>query len=126
MRLLLILLLATFMALPAQAAFEGPGSPNQTGAGAADKSRTQTVRQALAMPDDAHVVLTGKIVEQIVGSDDDYIFRDETGQIRVDIDKELFQGRQVTPANVVRISGEIDKDMGKAAEVDVKSLEILQ
>lgn len=122
MRLLLALVFALLLSFPAQAAFvdnaggggfSGPGQKNEC-----------TVQQAKQMRDDARVTLTGKIVSRI--GDDKYVFQDATGQITVDIDDEDFRGQTVTPQNTVRIFGEIDKEFGRAAEIDVKSLQVLQ
>ena len=82
--------------------------------------------KALKAWDDAPVVLTGNIVQRMAGSDDKYVFRDGTGQIVVDIDHELFWGKTVTPANTVRISGDVDKDMFDPTKIDVKFLEVLK
>lgn len=74
--------------------------------------------------DDQLVTIEGKIVKQV--KKDDYIFQDATGQIVVDIDPEVFAGQKVTPDNVVRLEGEIDKDLMKGPEVDVHKLTIVK
>lgn len=130
MRYLIIIALAAFLAAPAYAAFEGPGANTPSSAqsgfqGPTGGAMADTVAKALTLSDDAPVVLTGNIVMQIAGSKDDYIFKDATGEIKVDIDRKVFKDRRVTPENTVRISGKIDKDFGKDAEVDVKMLEII-
>ena len=84
-----------------------------------------SVKQALEGNDDAPVLLTGTIVGRKAGSDDKYIFRDATGELTVDIDKEVFAGRTVTPENTVKLSGKVDKDLLEPVKVDVKVLEIL-
>ena len=66
------------------------------------------------------------IVERVAGSDDKYNFRDATGTIVVEIDHEVFAGRTVTPADRVRLSGKLDKEMMDPTKVDVKVLEILK
>lgn len=131
MRILLIpAILATivFSSLPAMAAFEGPGSPAQGAGydGPISGSLANTVAQARQLADDAPVVLTGKIISQIAGKKDEFIFRDQTGEIRVEIDDDVFAGRRVTQHDTVRISGEVEKDFGKEVEIDVKHLDIVQ
>lgn len=122
MRFILPLLLALVFSSPtmtqakSQGGFSGPGSTNPA----------TTVSQAQNLPDDSAVILTGNIVSQLPDKDDKYLFRDSTGEIIVDIDEKDFRGQKVTPANVVRITGEIDKDFGRKAEVDVEYLEVLQ
>ena len=101
---------------PAQGGFQGPG-----GNGSAT-----TVAQARKAWDDSWVVLTGHIVSRAGGDHEHYIFRDSTGEIIVDIDDKYFNGRTVTPQNLVRISGEVDKEILERTKIDVKQLEILQ
>lgn len=128
MRYILALMLAAFLVSPANAAFQGPGGV-QGGYGGFQGPGTgvpaTTVQQAKGMWDDSIVTLTGNIVAKITGTKDKYLFRDKTGEIRVEIDDEYFYGVNVTPANTVRITGEVDKDFGRATEIDVKRLEVL-
>ena len=132
MRFLTTLLLLLCLAVPVCAAgFQGPGagSAGQGGVGGFQGPTTganvATVQQALQARDDTAVVLTGNIMSRMAGSDDKYMFRDSTGEIPVEIDAKVFAGRTVTPANTVRISGEVDKDMMEPTKVDVKFLEIV-
>lgn len=130
MRLFLTLLLVLCLVAPACAAgFQGPttGTSGQGGfQGPTSGTGVDTVAKALKARDDAPVVLTGNIVSRMAGSDDKYMFRDATGDILVEIDHEVFAGRNVTPANTVRLSGEVDNDLLKPIKIDVKVMEILQ
>ena len=74
--------------------------------------------------DDQLVTIEGKIIKQV--KKDDYIFQDATGQIVVDIDAKVFAGQKVTPDNVVRLEGEIDKELMREPEVDVHKLTIVK
>lgn len=122
MRLLIALAFALPLSFFAHAAFaDNPGGGGFAGPGQKNEC---TVQQAKQMRDDAKVVMTGKIVSRI--DDDKYIFQDATGQITVEIDDEDFRGQTVTPRSAVRIFGEVDKEFGRAAEIDVKSLQVLQ
>ena len=67
-----------------------------------------TVKQAKTMNDDDHVALKGYIVQRI-GSDK-YLFRDDTGDIILDISDRRWEGQQISPADLVEIYGEVDKD----------------
>lgn len=125
MRYVLALVLALFIAAPAMAAFQGPGTEKGGFKGPGSQAPAMTVSQARALPDDARVVLTGNIVQQLPGDHDKYMFRDATGEIVVDIDTKDFRGQTVTPANTVRITGEVDKEFGRGAEIDCKYLEVL-
>lgn len=120
MRLLMALAFALLLSFPAQAAFvDNPGGKDFTG-----QKHECTVQQAKQMRDDARVAMTGKIISRI--GDDKYVFQDATGQITVEIDDEDFRGQTVTPQNTIRIFGEVDKEFGRAPEIDVKNLQVLQ
>lgn len=129
-KFVLAAILAAFILspMPSMAAFEGPGAPdNQSGfSGPISGALADTVAAAKNLSDDSPVVLTGNIVSRVAGDDDEFIFRDKTGEIRVEIDKKAFAGQKVTPQDTVRISGEVEKDFGKEVEIDVKRLEILK
>ncbi|MDR3175744.1 MAG: YgiW/YdeI family stress tolerance OB fold protein [Desulfovibrio sp.] len=75
-----------------------------------------TVRQAMAMRDDSYVILRGNITQRL--GKDKYVFRDETGNIHVDIDQDKWGGKTVTPQDTVEIHGEVDKDWN-SVEIDV-------
>ena len=122
MRLLLSCVMVLALAFPAMAAqggFQGPGQAPGGFQGPTSGVQADTW-------DDAPVMLTGHIVERVAGSDDKYNFRDATGTIVVEIDHEVFAGRTVTPADRVRLSGKLDKEMMDPTKVDVKVLEILK
>lgn len=122
MRIALLLMLL-LLAVPAHAAVQGPGAGGFKGPTVGVE--VTSVKQALESSDDTPVLLTGVIVGRMAGSADKYIFRDATGEITVDIDKEVFAGRTVTPENTVKLSGKVDKDLLEPGKIDVKILEIL-
>ncbi len=75
------------------------------------------------MRDDTKVTLEGYLVEQI--SEKHYLFKDDTGDVEVEIDDKVFRGANVTPEIQIRLVGEVDKDW-KMITVDVDSLEIVE
>lgn len=83
-----------------------------------------TVKQALALPDDARVVLEGKIVSEF--RPEHYVFVDKNGDtIEVEIDHKDWRGVTVDENTPVRIHGKIDKDLMKTS-IDVKTIEIIK
>lgn len=145
MKRLAALALAAILALPAAAdaagGFHGPGSPAPGGFHGPDGGRggprgdhrggfhIDSVAAAKNARDDAPVTLTGHIVRRLRPNDDEYVFRDHTGEIRVEIDDRKFAGRRVTPEMTVRLFGEVDRNRKKkkgSVEIDVKRLEILR
>lgn len=128
-RLIGALILVMVMAIPAYAGnggfkggttaaggFQGPGAA----------AAAETVKEALALPDDARVVLTGNIVSKLAGDDDEYLFKDATGEIRVEIDRKVFAGRTITPETTIRLYGKVDKEIFEKTKVDVKQFEIVK
>ena len=75
--------------------------------------------QVKEMRDDAKVSLRGNIVQHLGG--DDYLFRDATGTVQVEIDHDKWGGRKVTPTDVVVLHGEVDKDLFSVS-VDVEQV----
>ena len=111
-------------ALPAQA---GPMDKAAGGfSGPVSGAMADTVAKALTLGDDAPVVLTGNIVSQVAGKKDKFIFKDATGEVRMEIDRKVFAGQSVTPQDTVRIIGKVDKDLGKDVKIEAKSLEIVK
>ena len=74
--------------------------------------------------DDQLVVLEGYIVDQI--KHEDYIFKDATGQIEVEIDDEVFAGQRVDTKTKVRLEGEYEKELVEPNTVDVHRLTIVR
>ena len=85
----------------------------QAGNYAHGRSHSVSVAQAKKLPDNASVVLEGKIVGCAGYDDDKYWFEDNTGRIRVDVDDDdlIFDRR-------IQLIGEIDRNDGRI-EIDV-------
>lgn len=90
----------------------------------ATKSTISTISEVLKMKDDTKVQLKGNI-EKALG-DEKYLFKDTTGTIIVEIDDEDWNGITVTPETTILVSGEIDKDLMKATEIDVDTITLAQ
>ena len=112
----------------ANAQFSGaPANPQYSGGFEGPSlapSMPTTVKAALAARDDTMVVLSGRIINSL--GDEKYTFKDNTGEIIVEIDDDEWNGVKVTPDNIVEITGEVDKEWYKPTKIDVKSLRIKQ
>ncbi|MDU2732015.1 MAG: NirD/YgiW/YdeI family stress tolerance protein [Mixta calida] len=121
-----ILALFTMPALAAQSCgFVDPNSP-QTQAqkgGFKGPQNVVTVKEAKEMKDDSWVTVRGTIEKRL--SDDDYLFRDETGTLSVEIDDKTWQGQSVSPKDKVELQGEIDKAFNDA-QLEVKQVRKIQ
>lgn len=95
-RTLAAVALSLGLAAAAQAQFTGPS-----------RTETVTVTAAQSMGFGRYVTLEGSIVAHL--REDLYVFRDETGEITVEIGGEQFRGRQIGPNDRVRLMGEIDR-----------------
>lgn len=114
MRLILTTALSLAMlALPVSAQFTGPSVQGQAA----------TVADALDGRLGRYVQVTGNIVAHLRG--DYFTFADATGQIRVEIARNVWQGREIGPDATVRLLGEVDR--GRAGRyLWVKALEVVQ
>ncbi|MGK3143585.1 YgiW/YdeI family stress tolerance OB fold protein [Pantoea sp. C2G6] len=82
-----------------------------------------SVAQAKTLRDDAWVVLEGNIIRQV--GHELYEFKDASGVINVDIDDKRWMGQSLSPADKVRLEGEVDKDWN-SVEIDVKNLRVIK
>ncbi|CAG0939712.1 Protein YgiW [Gammaproteobacteria bacterium] len=90
-----------------------------------DSLRLVTVAEAGQLGDDTAVKLQGHIVKAL--GDEKYEFRDETGTITVEIEREKWNGVEATPDTLVEIQGEIDKDWYRSGvEVEVDGVRLVQ
>jgi uncharacterized protein (TIGR00156 family) len=112
-------LLALAMASTAFAQFTGPGAQQPPSA-----SVLRTVAEVLKKPvDDQPVHLTGTLVRQT--GRETFVFRDATGEIQVEIDREDFPaGQPVATDTVVVIDGEVDTRFMRNPEIDVEKLRV--
>ncbi len=89
----------------AQGGFTGPG-PNLIG-----------VMQAKQLPDDTWVTLKGHILRH--EGKDIYVFKDKSGEARIDIDDDAWGGLHISPQDFVELVGKVDKDWG-GVEIEVE------
>ena len=88
-----------------------------------DSTSVQTVAAVKQMKDNSWFTLEGNIVKQT--REERYLFRDQSGEVEVEIDDEKWKGRKVDPGTKVRISGEVEKDWLSSMEVEVKRIELI-
>ena len=105
-------ILTLLMPVNASADFEGPGS----------FSYLLTVNSVYALEDDETVVLEGYLLRKI--QKNQYVFKDQTGEIDVVIKDKLLRKITVTPDTLIRVRGEIDKDWFSII-VEVDSVEVI-
>lgn len=116
MKKLLSIVTLFVLSSTAMANFQGNGN---TGGGFQGEPSGQavSVAQALKAADHTMVQLTGKIVRQIDG--DEFIFRDGSGEIKIDVEDEAWQGQNVTANDTITIYGTVDNDAFEKATVEV-------
>ncbi len=102
------------LAWPAAAQFVGP-TPD---------GNAMSVAEAREQRVDTYVLVTGSIVAHL--RENYYTFRDDTGDIRVEIQDRVWAGRPVTPDNTVQILGEVDRNRAGTVYLWVKSLAIVE
>lgn len=88
-----------------------------------DSTNVQTVAAIKQMDDNAWFTLEGHIVKQV--REEKYIFRDQSGEIEVEIDKDKWKGRKVDPGTKVRIAGKVEKEWLRSMELEVKRIELV-
>lgn len=85
----------------------------------------KTVAEVLSKPvDDQPVELTGALVRQ-TGSET-FQFRDATGEIRVEIDRDDFPaGQPIGETTRVKLVGEVETHALRAPEIDVEQVSVI-
>lgn len=102
------------------AAFAGFNDHADQKGGFQDNGQYQvnTVAQALKAKDDTPVTLTGNIVKR-ANDHDEFIFRDKTGEILIEVDDNAWNGQNVDSNDTITIEGKVDTNRHKPSEVDV-------
>ncbi|MGL5037169.1 MAG: YgiW/YdeI family stress tolerance OB fold protein [Aeromonas sp.] len=93
----------------AMAAYTGPQEQNKV-----------SVAQLQDLADDSWATLEGELVKHLGG--ENYLFRDSTGEIEVEVDQDVWRGVEVAPTDRIQIRGEVDHNWNKT-EMDVKSVQ---
>lgn len=112
---------AALVAVTALAAFAQYTGPSE-GRGAREPLRSVADIREHGR-DDHPVLLTGVLAKKV--GKEKYLFRDDSGEIRVEIDAEDFPAGPVDETTRVEIVGEVDKGVLRAAEVDAKRVRVL-
>ena len=76
-----------------------------------------TIDVARTMPDDSNVILSGYIIKSL--GNEKYTFQDATGNIKVEIDDDDWNGIDVNSEQKVKIFGEVEKGFFKSTYIDV-------
>jgi uncharacterized protein (TIGR00156 family) len=84
--------------------------------------RISTVVEARSAPVDTYVTITGNIVAHL--RKDYYTFRDQTGEVRVEIEPPVWRNRKIGPDTKVRLVAEVDRNAAGTIYLWVESLEI--
>ena len=79
-----------------------------------------TTDQVRDMRDGANVVVRGNIIERI--DDEKYTFQDGAGTITVEVEDEVWRGRNASPVDTVILYGEVDRGLTRT-EIDVERIE---
>lgn len=78
-----------------------------------------SVADAKNMKDDAYVVLLGTIQQNL--GDENYLFKDDSGTVVIEIDDDDWNGVTVGPQDIVMIKGQVDKGWTNV-EIDVDEI----
>ena len=87
------------------------------------ETNVHTISEIKKMSDDTKVIAEGYITRRV--GDEEYTFTDDTGEIRIEIDDDLWQGREVDSETPIRIYGELDKKWFRSSEIEVDRFEFL-
>ncbi len=94
---------------------------------AADTAKTETkpvskISDVNNLPDDAEVVIQGVIVQDL--GNDNYLVKDDSGTVNIEIDEDLVQGNTITPEAAVLITATVDKE-GDVTSLDAEEVQFV-
>ena len=94
---------------------------------AADTAKTTTkpvskISDVKAMPDDTEVVIQGVIVQSL--GDENYLVKDDSGTVNIEIDEDLVQGNTITPEAEVLITATVDQD-GNVTSLEAEEVQFM-
>ena len=67
------------------------------------------------------ITLVGNITQQI--DDDEFWFTDGTGQIKVEIERHVWNGLNADPSDKVKVYGKLDNEAFEKADLEVLRIE---
>ncbi len=79
-----------------------------------------TIKQVKEMRDDIPVIVQGKIIQRM--GDEKFLFEDNTGSITIEIDDDAWRGQTITPADTVKIYGDVDRGIF-TTEIEIDYIE---
>ena len=82
-----------------------------------------TVNQVENLPDETYVTMQGNITSQV--GHEKYMFKDETGTLKIEIDDDDWHGLTVSAEDKIQIQGEVDKSWTKPTKIEVDSIQII-
>ena len=85
--------------------------------------KAATVAESRTLPPGRYIQVVGHVVEHLRG--DYYTFRDASGEIRVEIESEVWRGRPIGPETRVRLLAEVDQG-ATGRYLWVKSLAVVE
>ena len=71
-----------------------------------EETSVRPIAEVMNVPDDTWVTVEGYVLKQM--QKDRYLFKDNTGEIAVEIKRDLWEKKRVDPKTKVRIYGKVD------------------
>jgi uncharacterized protein (TIGR00156 family) len=120
-----ILGMTTALVLASSAAYAQYTGPVEKNAKTQANHVATSVKEIQANPkDDQKVILEGTLLKKI--GDDEYRFSDGTGEITVEIDEDDFPKTPVGAETKLKIHGEVDTHLLKAADIEADSVTVVK
>lgn len=98
-----------------------PSSSDKGGYTGSSETEITSVLEAKKLGSNVYVKLKGKIASKL--SKETYLFKDNTGTVKVEIDDNTWKGVKAGPKDTVIIEGELEREQGGVI-VDVEKIEL--
>lgn len=128
LKIMIITMLVSPVSVYAQGGFvaDKPNTVSPTSKG--DYTKLTTIAEAKKQPDDTFVMLEGYITGSAKSLNaEEYMFKDDSGTIKIEINKNVWRNQTVTPSTKIRILGQVDHNpFVGSTEIEVRQLDIIK
>ena len=132
MKKMIKIMMATILIVPASVFAQGgfvADKPNTVSPTTkSDYTKLTTVAEAKKQPDDTFVMLEGYITGSAKSLNaEEFMFKDDSGTIKIEVNKKVWRNQTVTPSTKIIILGEVDHNtVVGSVEIEVRQLDIIK
>lgn len=129
LKIMIVAMLVSPVSVYAQGGFVPDKTPTKTPSTThADYTKLTTIAEARKQADDTFVLLEGYITGSAKSLNaEEFMFKDDSGTIKIEVNKNVWRNQNVTPTTKIRILGQVDHNpFAGSTEIEVRQLDIIK